>query len=327
MDKPLVSVIIIFLNEERFIREAIEGVFAQTYEHWELLLVDDGSTDSSTAIAKTYSEQQPEKICYLEHEHHENRGMSASRNLGIRHARGKYIALVDADDVWLPDKLDNQVAILARHPSAAMVCGPVQWWYSWTGQLEDSGRDFVSALNTSPDTMVEPPELLIPLLSNETATTTPGLFRREIVNTVGGFEECFRGLYEDQAFFAKICSKSQVYVASQCWYRWRKHPTSSCSVAVNDGKYHIARFRFLTWLEKYLSSQNVKNRRVWRELHKQMRRYRYPRWDHVISKAYQFFKRSEETLRKIGRRTLPPSARGRIKEVYCVFPRGKQKRI
>src|ERR687889_2435319 len=93
--KPLVSSIIIFLNRERFIQEAIESVFAQTYDNWELLLVDDGSTDGSTQIALRYAERYPEKVRYLEHPGHQNSGMSASRNLGIRYAKGEYIAFLD----------------------------------------------------------------------------------------------------------------------------------------------------------------------------------------------------------------------------------------
>jgi cellulose synthase/poly-beta-1,6-N-acetylglucosamine synthase-like glycosyltransferase len=81
--QPLVSVIMIFFNEEKFIEEAIASIIAQIYKHWELLLVDDGSTDRSTEIAKSYAEKYPEKVRYLEHENHENRGMSATRNLGI----------------------------------------------------------------------------------------------------------------------------------------------------------------------------------------------------------------------------------------------------
>src|SRR5829696_811917 len=99
--KPLVSSVMIFFNAERFIREAIESVFAQTYDNWELLLVDDGSTDDSTQIALHYAEQYPERVRYLEHPGHQNRGMSASRNLGVSQAKGEYIALLDADDVWL----------------------------------------------------------------------------------------------------------------------------------------------------------------------------------------------------------------------------------
>ena len=86
--QPLVSVVIIFLNPGEFLSEAIESVFAQTYGNWELLLVDDGSTDSSTDVALQYAARYPERTRYLEHKGHQNRGMSASRNLGIRNARG-----------------------------------------------------------------------------------------------------------------------------------------------------------------------------------------------------------------------------------------------
>src|SRR3990172_11731590 len=123
-EKPLVSVIIIFYNEERFIEEALECVFAQTYTNWELLLVDDGTTDNSTAIAQRYAEKYPEKVYYLEHPGHQNRGMSATRNLVIANAKGEFIAFLDADDVWLPHKLERQLAIIESQPDAAMVYGP-----------------------------------------------------------------------------------------------------------------------------------------------------------------------------------------------------------
>src|SRR6266480_2117874 len=88
--QPLVSVVIIFLNEEIFLEEAIQSVFDQTYQNWELLLVDDGSGDGSTTTALNYAERWPGKVRYLDHEGHQNHGQSASRNLGVRHAQGKY---------------------------------------------------------------------------------------------------------------------------------------------------------------------------------------------------------------------------------------------
>lgn len=80
--QPLVSVIIPFLNAERFIEEAIESVLAQTYKNWELLLVDDGSDDKSTKIALDYAKKCHGKVFYFEHDRHHNIGTSASRNLG-----------------------------------------------------------------------------------------------------------------------------------------------------------------------------------------------------------------------------------------------------
>src|SRR6266487_3700210 len=155
--QPRVSAIIIFLNAERYIDEAIESVFAQAYDSWELLLADDGSTDGSTAIVLQYAERYPDKVRYLEHPGHQNRGMSATRNLGIRNARGEYIAFLDADDVWLPQKLEQQVQALDAHPEAGMIYAPTQYWYSWTGKREDIQYDNLPKLGLEPNTLIKPP--------------------------------------------------------------------------------------------------------------------------------------------------------------------------
>ena len=110
--EPRVSVIMPFLDSARFIAESVESVRAQTYQAWELLLCDDGSSDASTEIARRFAAADPERIRWAEHEGHANRGASAARNLGLSLARGDYVAFLDADDVWLPRKLEEQVALL-----------------------------------------------------------------------------------------------------------------------------------------------------------------------------------------------------------------------
>ena len=157
---PKVSVVMIFLNEEKYLQSAITSVLEQTFSDWEILLVDDGSTDESTAIAKCFASKYPNQIHYLEHDQHQNRGMSASRNLGIQNATGKYLGFLDADDLWLPKKLAEQVAILEEHPMAALVCGRTQWWYSWTGKKEDADRDFYQNYNIPLNTLAEGAEVL-----------------------------------------------------------------------------------------------------------------------------------------------------------------------
>ncbi len=270
----MVSAIIIFLDAERFIREAIESVFAQTYDSWELLLVDDGSTDASTRIALGYAEQHPGKVRYLEHPGHRNRGTSASRNLGIAEAKGEYVALLDSDDVWLPDKLQQQVEILNSHPEAGMVYGMSQYWRSWSGDPEDLLRDFVPALGVQADTVVVPPTLLTLLhpLGNATAPCPSDLLlRREMVERVGGFEESFKGMFEDQAFLTKVYLKEPVYVAGRCWDRYRQHPQQCVSVVERAGQTHLARLFFLNWLEKYWSEQRVEDAEAWNLLRQEQR--------------------------------------------------------
>ena len=111
-----VSIVTPFLNAARFFEESVESVLAQTYQHWELLLVDDGSFDGSAEIAERYATAHPDRIRYLAHPSRTNQGASASRNLGARHARGEYLAYLDADDVYLPAKLQEQVPLLDAHP-------------------------------------------------------------------------------------------------------------------------------------------------------------------------------------------------------------------
>jgi glycosyltransferase involved in cell wall biosynthesis len=279
----LVSVIIIFLNAEKFMEEAIASVLAQTYDNWELLLVDDGSTDASTQIAQRYVTQYPEKVYYLEHSCHQNRGKGASRNLGIRHAKGKYIAFLDADDIWLPLKLEQQVAILEKQPEAGMLYGDTKYWYSWTGNPEDVQRDFVPKLGVQLNILIKPPKLLPLYLRGKAAVpcTCSILVRREVVEEVGGFEEAFQGIYnvyEDQAFYAKVCLKTAVLASNTCWDGYRQHPDASVAVARKSNQEYYARQFFLKWLEDYLSQNRIKDVEVQQALQKEIWLYRQPAW-------------------------------------------------
>lgn len=109
-----VSVIITAYQHARFISDAIGSVLAQTYPDDELIVVDDGSTDGTREIVTNYGNQ----LVYI---YQENRGSAAARNSGIRAATGEYVAFLDADDVWLPNKLELEVKFLDAHPSIGMV--------------------------------------------------------------------------------------------------------------------------------------------------------------------------------------------------------------
>jgi glycosyltransferase involved in cell wall biosynthesis len=271
-------VIIIFLNAERFLREAIESVRSQTYANWELLLVDDGSTDPSTEMARRLAAEFPERVRYLEHGGHQNRGMSAARNLGLRHARGSYVAFLDSDDVWVPHKLEEQVAVLEDHPEAGMVYGRTLFWTSWSQAPRRHG-DSLSDLSVPPDTLISPPTLLTrnyPLVGDKTPSTSGLILRRQAIESVGGFEEEFRGLYEDQAFLAKIYLTTSVFVADRLWDKYRQHEDSCVSVAEREGRSHLARAQFLRWLEGLLKREGVRDRAIWRAVRVALWPYRHP---------------------------------------------------
>jgi glycosyltransferase involved in cell wall biosynthesis len=273
---PLVSVIVPFFNAQEFLEEALESVFAQTFDDWELLLIDDGSSDGSSAIAERYAREHGERVRLLRHSGGVNRGMSASRNLGIDHARGAHIAFLDADDIWLPQKLERQVALSRQHPSAAMIYGPLTRWYSWTGEPEDAERDCVIHLGVAPDQLHHPPAVLLAFLRNDNCVPSNGLLGRDAVLRVGRYEERFRGVPEDQVFNAKLCFKEPVYACSESWVLYRQHGNSSCSTTFTAGQYDTAKRFFFEWLEEYLRLQRCTDADVWRSFEGQLWCLRHP---------------------------------------------------
>ena len=116
---PLVSVIMPAYNAARFIEEAIRSVMAQTLTDWELLVLDDGSSDDTVRIAQTLA-QTDSRIKVLPNEH--NMGVARTRNRGFDLCRGRYVALLDSDDVWYPQKLERQTALMQETGAALCYC-------------------------------------------------------------------------------------------------------------------------------------------------------------------------------------------------------------
>ena len=269
---PLVSVVVIFLNGEKFLREAIESVFAQTYPHWELLLVDGGSIDASTAMAREYAESKPDKIRHLEHAGHHSRGPSAARNLGIHNARGDFVAFLDCDDVWRPNKLEEQVAILLAHPEAGMVFGAVENCRSWTNAQTEG--DTIPQGGVPANRVFHPPELLRllhPLGQFTAPCPSDLLLRRDVFETAGLFQEEFRNIYDDQAFLVRAYLHTSVFVSGNTWIRHRTHPDSA--MAKVEGTGAAIRPDFLSYVQHHLAAEGVRDAAIWKLLRKALREY------------------------------------------------------
>ena len=231
-DPPLVSCVIIFLNGEAFIAEAIESVLAQTWPNWELILVDDGTTDGAADIARRYCEAHPDRIRLIAHEGGRNLGMSASRNAGVRASRGKFVAYLDADDIWLPERLAVHVEALESHPHVAMTAASTFFWRSWNPDAAPWWRPWASVdishgtglgdrqITHAPDTATH--------FLGRRGGGMPGvcsvLVRRSVLEAVGGGEDGFRTLYEDQVLMFKVFLEHPVMGIGRILDLYRQHP-------------------------------------------------------------------------------------------------------
>ena len=268
--KGLVSIIVPFYNRENWLSETIESVLAQTYPYWELLLVNDGSTDSGTEIAHAYAERFPERIRYLEHPMRANCGVTRTRNLGAAYSRGEYLAFLDSDDVFLPHKLEHQVAILGEFPDAGLTYGPSEYWYSWDANANLKNKDTVFPVAPA-GKLYFPPSLLIashPIGAWGAPCPSGLLIRRSAFDLSGGFVEAFSPgtyqLYEDTAFLTKLYLCTPVYVTDICSDRYRCHPQSIWNRTKGTLREEQERAFYFRWLHGYLRDQGIHDPLLWK---------------------------------------------------------------
>ena len=263
---PDISVIITALNAEAYLEEAVTSIFKQrTTATWEILLVDDGSTDRTHAVASRLAASSPQPIRLLRHPGGVNCGISASRNLALKHARAPITAFLDADDVWLPDRLAHQLPHLVGRPSVAMVYAQAERWHDFhlpyapaTGSL---GENFTPALLPVGELagLVPSPRLLEWFLADESMTpcTCTVLVRTRIARQLGGFVHSFTGIYDDQVFYAKLALDYPIFVSEEVVARYRQHSASCCATARRDDRGDHGRELFLGWLARYRLSRPV----------------------------------------------------------------------
>lgn len=289
----LVSITIPFYNAERFIGETIESVLAQTYASWELLLVDDGSHDGSTKIARSYAARFPDKIVYLEHESHRNLGVNAARNLGARNSRGEFLAFLDSDDIWLPAKLEMNVSDLNKYPEAGFLFSPTEYWYEWDPEGNGNRRNEVPMIAPG-DRLYAPPALLAKSLSlGGYGVPCPCSFlvRRRAFERVGGFDEEFNPAtfqhFEDGAFLVKMYLRVPIYVSGACLDKNRCNRFSMTRQAATVRNLEAARRFFFRWTSNYLRKQEITDPEIWRAVRKESWFYCLPLWAAKVARRVQ----------------------------------------
>ena len=201
---PRVSVIIPAYNQARFLADAVNSVLAQTCRDFEIVIVDDGSTDETPTVAQGFFDAAPWDAAGSNRVRlfrQENRGLAGARNTGIRQARGEFIALLDSDDLWLPGFLEKMLALAGDHPEAAVLyCG---WRY-----VDEGGRLLPEAPHL---TVIPPMEMHARMLRANQLNVCTVLLRREAVLQAGLFDESFRRL-EDWDLWLRLLEEVCTFV-------------------------------------------------------------------------------------------------------------------
>lgn len=192
---PRVSVIIPTYNRKDFLLEAVDSVLAQTYEDFELIVVDDGSTDDTEEVLTS----NDERLIYI---YQVNRGVSAARNRGIELARGEFIAFLDSDDLWLPTKLQVQVAFMDQHHEAE-ICYTDEVWIRHGVRVNPKRK------HAKYSGWIYPHCLTLCIISPSSA-----LIRRGFFEEVGTFDPHLP-VCEDYDFWLRVTSRIPVFFIPQ----------------------------------------------------------------------------------------------------------------
>lgn len=206
----MISVVMPAYNSADFIREAIESVLNQTYPHFELIVIDDGSSDNTVQIVEEYQARDP-RVKLIKQQ---NAGVGAARNVGISTAQHPWIALMDSDDIALPERFEKQIAAIEANPDVVM-------WSSETRNMSDTGQARQESKYGGPTSREEFNDLrrrgqMIYL------ATTAAIFRKDIAEQIGGFDPRFRSA-GDTEFWDRMAAHGPTLALAEPLVLYRLH--------------------------------------------------------------------------------------------------------
>ncbi len=222
MANPTVSIIVTCYNLAKYLDEALESIYNQTYRDWECMIVDDGSTDNTSEIARQWEEKDT-RFVYL---HKENGGVSSARNLGIEKSKNDYILTLDADDKYEKTFLEKGMTVLLANNELGIVS-------SW-GQYFTDDKLFQVYRLAGKSTVDF-------LFYNDAVGTS--LFRKKCWQQVGGYDENPKNGYEDWEFYLRVCALGwKVHVIEEVLFFYRQHVVSrrkEMNIKENENKKYI----------------------------------------------------------------------------------------
>lgn len=220
---PSVSVIIPAFNCERYIFETIQSILEQSTKNFEVIVINDGSTDNTSHIAKSFGGV----VRVIDQV---NSGVCSARNHGLREAKGEFIAFVDHDDYWFPSKLAEQLAIFRENPKIDVVFSAFTWWYpSAENGVFPSPSTFLQATTVQGNDPDFSGWIYHQMLLDSQILTSTALVRVSVVNNVGGFDESLP-YSEDWDFWLRVSRQSQFFKLRKTTTLYRQHANQGSRV-------------------------------------------------------------------------------------------------
>lgn len=195
--KPLISVIIPTYNYGTFLKEAIQSVQAQTFSHWECLVIDDGSTDDTKQIVENIITND-QRVRYF---YQENKGLSAARNKGIQESQGDFLQFLDSDDLLERRKLELQLEYLSNHPDADIVYGDARYFSTKRPWERLYSKDSLNQ-DWMPRASGKGPNFLSHLIAQNLMVVSSPLIRRNVIEKSGLFDESLKA-HEDWEYWIR----------------------------------------------------------------------------------------------------------------------------
>lgn len=273
---PFVSIILPVFQGEKTVLAAVQSVLRQRYPHFELLIVDDGSTDTTAACLQDIPDPRVRVF------HRENAGVAASRNFAFTQAQGDYIAFIDADDRWLPTKLAEEIAVLRRQSSPGEA--PVCIVYSGYFAVDEEDR-----LIHCPPVREHSGDLAQAVLEDEGIfLPSTSLVHRQVYSAVGGFPSGCH--HEDRAFFITACQQFPAYPTGQRLTFYRQSMAGRCRAVLNNFDQALtAELSIATTVQPVLSVQAHSYLEQCQLRNLLYRFLMYNRLDHARRLYHQFF--------------------------------------
>jgi glycosyltransferase involved in cell wall biosynthesis len=225
---PKVSIIVPAYNVAPYLGETLDSVLAQTRGDYEVVVVNDGSTDETAQVVEQYRDRFAGKLVYV---WQENRGLAAARNTAIRTARGQYISLLDSDDVWMPRYLEAMLGLLESDPALDLVFPNAIFW----GSPQFDGRDFQSVFPPNPPITMEK------ILGRESNVFGLATLRRELVLTVGSYDESLRASEDFDLWLRLLKRGSQFGFVTEplVKYRFRRDSLSNTGITLYRNRLRV----------------------------------------------------------------------------------------